>query len=228
MAGGDAFWHPLPGGSGGGAGSVVSVDDPVVFSDHHGADLGYDAEFDAIGTTLPSGWAWVNQGSATFALRAGAGVIAVPANTGDSIRALVRDLPSEATWDIKAKVSAPITTADFQGYGLVLVDTTNSRLMFHQATTQSGQVDTNRWSSFTATAAGAGTASARGYVQYVRIRKNSATSYDFGWSVDGVAWRWNATAFNVSTHMTINKMGFAGNTNGAGAFDVACHWFRVR
>lgn len=191
--------------------------------------LSYDVEFDTDGSSLPAGWSWVNQGSATWAQAFGAGVLTHPGNASDDVKAIVRALPTESTWTATAKIG--IGTPDTTGYvvGMCLRDSASGKLFvlgtrhtrtfagFHFASP----------TSFTSTQFT--TINIGDMFRYVRIRRNSATSWDLQGSPDGVAWLRAASAVNVTTTLgTPDQIGLVvyriGATETVGSF----HWFRVR
>lgn len=63
---------------------------------------------------------------------------------------------------------------------------------------------------------------------YLRIKKNSATSYDFSVSPDGCAWVRLLGAHDPSAFLTIDQIGFGILPGTVVTESVACHWLRLR
>lgn len=228
--GGIGFWDPIPASTppDGGGGALPSIDDPVLFAEVFGPDLGYDQEFDrTAAATLPAGWSWFNQGTATYRERFGAGIVTPPAPASQQHRGIVRPIPVEPAWTLTAKITASGANFNFSWYGLLLTDGTKM-VQLRVANDNSGTLSTYNDS---AGAGGAGIASnqARDDSPYFRMSKASASSYAFEFSQDGLTWRTVHAGYNVGAFMTPTHVGFVtGATNGPGIVEVACHWLRVR
>lgn len=214
----------IAGGGGGSGFNPIPVDDPANWS----ADLGYDYEFGATSSALPAGWAWFNQGSGTYAESFGAGVVSHPGQVGDNVKGVARALPTEATWTATAKVALTTQDSNYVMGGILLHDTVSGKAtLFGLRTTHTVAADD--WASGTAySAVRISPFSVIGAPVYFRVKRNSATSWDFLHSNDGVAWRTAVAGSNLSTFMTPNRIGFGVLRNGASQALVACHWFRVR
>jgi hypothetical protein len=225
---GGAAWEAVP--AGGGAGTTV--DDPDTFDAVYGADLGYDVEFDGSGSSLPSGWSWLNQGAATFAERLGAGTLSFPAASGDNIRGLYRALPTESTWQAIAKLSVttgtPASTATIAG--MFLREAASSELTFAEVLfTTTPKYEVIRMNSPTSFNAASTSVTGQALSTfYMRVKRNSATSYDFSISADGIGWYTYASAHNPSAFMTADGLGFGASFNNNIVGALSCHWFRVR
>lgn len=211
-----------------GSGGSGDVDDPATW----GTDLGYDYEFTGSGSTVPSGWAWVNQGGATYTEAYGAGLIHAPNQVGDQVRAIVQAVPGTSSWTLTAKLGVAATPLNYAGCGLILRDSSSGKLVL-LVNNGAGTLNNQKWNSVTSYNSEITTKSTnqRGQSYYVRVRKNSATSYDFGLSQDGVAWAYTVSGFDLSAWMTLSHFGWFANVNNAGNTDpaqTACHWFRVR
>jgi hypothetical protein len=205
---------------------VRSIDTPW------GGDLGFDYEFDGNLSAPPSGWAWVNQGSATYAERYGLGGIALPASASMSTRSIVRSLSgAPSTWQATMKLSGLGGSANYSFFGMTLrnnsagtqvnlwLDSTSaiSTQKLDNATTLNGSP------TYTFVAM-----SEPPRTLLFRITKNSATSWDFHISSSGVVWFPVDLARDVSGHLTPDEIGFIGNTQNSLPMNVACHWFRLR
>lgn len=217
------YWPDVP---------VLSPDDPVAFAAHYGPGIGYDVEFDGSGTSLPSGWSWVNQGAATYEERLGAGVISLPVSA-NNMRGIMRALPSESTWTAYAKVS-----------GLFPNNGTNAAVTFAMRESATDEIAMLRHTSVTASTLGTvrynttgmsgganiSTSYSTAYTgrDYFRIKRNSATSYDFAWSTDGLTWAVIDAARDLSGFFTPDQIGILSNVDVSLDTKVAVHWFRVR
>lgn len=220
----------IPGGGGSGF-NPTPVDDPANWS----ADLGYDYEFSATSSSVPTSWAWFNQGSGTYNESFGLGVIDHPGQAGDNVKGLYRDVPSTSTWT--ATVKTDLTSLDTQYVvgGILLSDTTKATLFgFRNHDTSGGalneaSVTVDNWSTGTTySSTPFGPFSVMGVPRYFRVKKNSATSWDLLFSQDGVAWRSFLAGYNLSTFMTPTKIGFGLLKSGTGQALVSCSWLRVR
>lgn len=215
-------------GSGGG---LVTVDDPALW----GTDLGYDQEFDRNNVaTLPTGWAWVNQGSATYLERFGGGCVTVPVRSGTyDWKLLVGSVPA-GNWAATMKLSG-ISHRGGSAYPgvMVLRDSSSGKFLTlapYPDTTPVVYVDL--WTSATAYGSSIGSHDVmsnqgRDAVQYMRITKNSSTSYTFEVSTDGIAWIVVRSAYDPTATLAPDQIGFgaiADTIDGA----VACHWVRLR
>ena len=189
----------------------------------------YNHEFDGRGTSLPSGWEWLNQGSCSYAERDGAGVITVPASS-NQLRGIVRALPSEDEWEaiIEFSMARASTAADSTGEfcGLLLVNDSNVPYMLRLASTTGWA--TTQWANLSLGSgtnhASTTTAARRGLM---RVRRNSGSSWDFAVSADGVGWARLDSGRNVGSHITPTKIGFATYNNIGHVADFAIHCFRV-
>lgn len=213
----------------------LDVDNPASWTAANAADY----EFDGSGSTLPSGWTWVNQGTSTYSEATGVGTVgAVPA-ASNAFRAVVRAVPGGATWTATVKVAASLVGGgtSVNGAGLVLYENATGKAVtflhyFCGGATQFNQVAVTNWSSPTAAVgniSGPTYASGGPGVAYLRIRRNSATSWDFGESVDGVTWSDFAPAVNLTSYFTTapDRIGFAGRLESSFC-SFGCHWMRFR
>lgn len=189
---------------------------------------GYDYEFDGRGSTLPSGWEWLNQGSCTYEERDGAGVITVPASS-NQLRGIVRAVPSESEWEATLEFSTARGSAlgsDNEFSGLILVDDSNVPLMLRLASTAGWA--TSQWANLSlGSGSNLATSATRATRGLLRVRRNSSSSWDFAVSSDGVSWARLDSARNVGSHITPTKIGFATFNNTAQISDFAIHSFRV-
>lgn len=190
-----------------------------------------DEEFAADTSSLPSGYAWVNQGTATYDQKFGIGAIAHAGGTNDA-KLLVKTLPS-STWTatMKTRVSTGSGGSPNALCGFVLRESATGKLVTTGPQYTAGlQIGTHRWASATSYSSQIGAFLLATWPNYVRLRRNSATSWDVEISWDGVAWLQALAASNFSTSFTtapdqlgIYVANFSSNP-ARGSFD----WLRVR
>lgn len=197
---------------------------------------GHDQEFDATNSTsLPSGWTWQNQGTSTYRERFGAGVV-IPSTTTGQWRSIVQSLSgAPSTWDLYCKINVGInTTAAQNEWGILLTDGTIHRV-FERVLGNAGSVNYGRIANWPTASSFGSVASAvdvnTGAVpHYFRVRKNSATSFDFYLSTDGRAWILVVAGYNPSTAGAITPTHIGLTITCATGFSVemSCEWWRLR
>lgn len=216
---GSGLW--VPGAVSGGSSGPPSPDDLPASPN---AD---DYEFNATSTSLPSGWSWFNGGTSTYNEASGRGVLNLQASGSDEWRGLVRAIPAGASWTctLKATALSRQSSGSYPNVGIVLRDSATGKLYIQHFITVAIS-DTNResyqWAidyystptSFGSRKAGAEQIGMSRNIAYYRVKKNSATSYDFQVSVDGAAWLTLDAARNVSSDVTPDQIGFAVNSRG--------------
>lgn len=220
----------IVGGGGGGTGTsnLHSIDDPT---DAYwaGGDLGFDLEFDANTSSLPSGVGWVNQDSSTYTERGGAGTIARASQAGDHNYLLTRSLSgAPSTWLMTGKFTAVAGAGNYLDAGLVIRESGSGHFM-NLILRNFATAVIFKWDSPTAFNNVITTFSVPTIQTfYFRIRKNSVSSFDFEISYDGLSWRTVQAAYNVGAYITPDEYGFE-MLNGSGeAGGVSCHWIRLR
>lgn len=209
---------------------LKSVDDPGLWS----ADLGFDYEFEGSSSSLPSGWSWVNQGSATYQEDYGAGVLASPSSASSfTWRAIVRSLSgAAASWTATVKLPW-IGGRGADSYGALLLRQSSDGKMVTLGTPSSvtGGWYIDKWTTATAYnssfVSNKTTAHIRVY-EYLRIRKNSASSWDFLVSPDGLSWFPIGSAIDVGAYMTPDQIGFGTENHNSETVSASCHWLRLR
>lgn len=194
----------------------------------------YDVEFNTADTTsLPSGWSWVNQETASYRERFGAGTLTVP-SAALEIRGIVRALPSESTWTATMWATGSQignAASDAELFGLILRDSaTGKNAMLRRAST-SGVITTKSANDNFGTAANFSAARftyANGLLGF-RVKRNSATSYDFQFSADGgISWSDVDMARDMSAHFTPDQIGFFALQSLGWQCEYSIHSFRVR
>lgn len=208
------------------------IDDPANWS----ADLGFDQEFSAGTfttpvTTLPTGWSWTNQGGATYSESLGVGLLTAPANSGESLRTIVRSLSgAPATWDLYAKIEYGWDArGNYAEGGLVFRDSAGAACMMLGSYLGADYASRAviKWTSNSALAFPFLGNQLYSPYKYWRIRKNSATSYDYFASTDGKSWNPFLLAHNPA--FTPDQIGLALNrNNGSLAIDLGISWMRLR
>lgn len=163
----------------------------------------FDEEFSRDNvSTIPSSMSWINQGTATYLERYGAATITIPQSTLN-VRGLAKTMPAGSTWDIITKVvpSAQRTS----NFNAVFLGLRNPAGQLYQVWADASRgfftIAFNSPTSFNSQSSAIGLAQG-GPAIYLRMRRNSATSYDFGVSRDGRAYQMFSLAqnpFGVST-----------------------------
>lgn len=195
----------------------------------------FDEEFDreSAPTSLPTGFAWVNQGTATYVEEYGAGHLSVPAAVGSNLRGIFKTLPTATAYAITSKCGIAYS---FNNYvspcPLVLRESATGKL-YSLGLNATRQMVTMTWASVTAGASTITQWNCGFAPMYWRIKKNSATSWDFAASQDGISWFTLAAAANVNTFFTTapDQIGMAAESNNqsvAAPLDLSSHWMRFR
>jgi hypothetical protein len=207
------------------------VDDP----EEWGPNLGYDVEWAPGGTAVPSGWAWVNQGTATATRTKGKLLLSEPtAASGNELRLIERAIPSESTFEATVKMSGRFwPPAGTFGHFICLRDSVSGKISAFGFNGQGSSTwSMGRWdwtNASTSSATSLTTTDAALVPRFWQIKKNSATSWDFRLSIDGVVWDTYTAAHNVTTFL-----GTAPTHIGVGLWRnnqvtaMAVDWFRVR
>jgi hypothetical protein len=185
----------------------------------------FDYEFEATGDTLPSGWQWLNQGTSTYREQYGAGYLTAPTGEGHNNRVMYRSISTDPSFEYRAKFRlVSVRNASFFQTGFFLTDGTRLAVAGYD----------NRgakwilWNTPTSynTESG-GFPLMLGDTLYLSLRKNSATSWDIGYSTDGVVYSYYYTGVNFGAFLTPTGLGFGfQNENSVGLQTVACEWFR--
>ncbi|TXH11872.1 MAG: hypothetical protein E6R04_00105 [Spirochaetes bacterium] len=187
-----------------------------------GAPSIYDLEFDTDTSTIPSGWAWLNQGTSTYNQKFGCGVLSTAINADSiiTLRGISRDLPSESTWTATAKIIGT-NLRSTESFGLILEDSTNGDYVTF-GKNMSG-ITVSHYSDYT-TKVSELTPIDISDISYFRVKYISPTNVDFLISSDGVSWNSISTGYNLSGKLTsASKLGVFSSNN-----EVAAHWLRIR
>jgi hypothetical protein len=218
-------------GGGGGGGTGDPVDDPAEW----GTDLGYDAEWASGDPAVPTGWAWVNQGTATATNTFGRCLITEPtAASGNQLRMIEQAIPSSSTFTATVKMVGRFwpAAATF-GHFIHLRDSVSGKITafgFNGQSSSTWSLGRWDWTNATTSSATSITANDAALIpRYWRINKNSATSWDFQVSINGVVWDTYTAAHNVTTFL-----GTAPTHIGIGLWrnnvvtSMSADWLRIR
>lgn len=187
-----------------------------------------DYEFEGSGSILPSGWSWFNQGTATYTEESGAGVINMPASpASNNFRGIYRAVPAGATWDVRVKLSHIFPSDSFSEVGVSLHDAANSKLVTFEVR-GTGALEVNRFTYTAFDIAVKTMGSIYLHPAYLRIRKNSSTSYDFLFSRDGRCWLTFLAAYDPTVWLTgtISLAIHANVTTHSYTAALACEYLR--
>jgi hypothetical protein len=209
-----------------------SIDDLAMFNSIYGAALGYDYEFEGSGTSIPSGYSWFNQGTSTYREEGGVGVITLQNASGDNIRGITRSLSGfPSTWEAFGKFSFTARDANNAFAGFALRQSSDGKLVTWVGINGTG-AESWKWNS--PTGSNSAVVSQQGVYGlsrtgfYLRLKRNSATSFDYKVSADGRTWRTLATAQDFSAFMTADEIGFVAACSDNSSAEMACHWIRIR
>jgi hypothetical protein len=207
----------------------LSIDNPDLW----GTNLGYDEEFNDFSSSLPSGWAWKNQSTSTYSESFGKGVVVAPAAAGIHWRGIVRPVPTPSSYELITKMSWNSRSGNESATGIGFTDSGTKLLSFYwYSLSGTSSMYLVSWTDLDgggpSVKSGPITPSPIGMPTYLRIRKNSATSYDFAFSPDGVMWYTLVSGYDVSAILTPTHVGFLSYNSASYAWNQGFNWFRVR
>jgi hypothetical protein len=198
----------------------------------------YDQEFDRIGvnSTLPTGWSWVGQGSATYEEQYGWGSIVTPGyspTSGYQHWMVVRSLPSAATWTATAKIAGAFPKSATAGAG------SNPTMLLRESTTgkfitiEPRQHLSALYSvTYTGPTTGGAVLTSPAWVatigpQYLRFARTATSTYVLSASMSGSTF---VPFYTWTSSFTPNQVGFgaAQEIGPLGAAVAHCDWLRVR
>lgn len=193
----------------------------------------YDYEFEATSSSLPAGWSWVNQGTSTYSEALGVGALDLTLGAADEARHIVRGINTGGSWTLTAKLMAFSigATGTTPSRHIVLRDSATSKEMRFSLLTD-GTAVVDYYTNVTTFSARRGAtvtllpSQILGALYYVKIVKNSASSWDWYVSVDGAGWMPMHTGINVSTDLTPDQFGVGGNMRARRTL-VNVGWFRT-
>jgi hypothetical protein len=217
--------------AGGGGSTLRNVDNPsdALWS---GTPTGTDLEFETdvtAGSTLPSGWTWVNQGTTTYEQTGGAAILKPPTSgTTEFPRMIVLAIPTATTWTMTMKIGGFQDVSNWIRQGLVLRRASSGHYTMMSQGAAAFQV--NDWTA-TGTFAGSENASAgNSYMQnfYMRVTKNADGTFTFMKSPDCLSWNAVAGWVSRAAYDTYDQVGLAVNAFASGIQQFAFHWVRFR
>lgn len=190
--------------------------------------LGFDYEFNASSSSLPSGWSWINQGTATYQENYGAGLLVGTTQSGENYRGVVESFAgAPSTWTLTAKMDFAIGNTQSSGGGLMLRESSSGKFYIF-GMNYFLDVQLNHWASTTSVTGTDVTTNVAMTPSYFRVIKHSATSFDFLYSTQGTAWTTAIGAYNAS-YCVPDQIGFGVDANGTTYTpQLACNWLRVR
>jgi hypothetical protein len=193
-----------------------------------------DQEFQAETSSLPSGWSWFNQGSSTYAETLGAGAVKVPQeNAGWQFRGVVRAVPAGSSWTVTFKIvgqQAVDTAQNCMGPCLIMREASSGKLYAFGAYLGATNPDIRILQMASPTSLNSTITNKNAHdakARYWRVKKNSATSFDFMASADGRQWVTFLAAHNPSGYLTIDEVGFGLSLSGTADGYSACEFYRV-
>jgi hypothetical protein len=186
--------------------------------------------FDTDTTSLPSGWAWRNQGSAAWQQILGKGVLTIPSGS-TNLRMIERNVPPDSSWVAITRFTITGAALNIGGGMGLWRDANNSGFRFVRVNNSANTLV--QW--FTAPSTYSGDTAFQNIPSdatvgvYLAIRKNSATSWDFLVSPNGVTWATILGAYNVQTNLTAapDKVFLFGDTNTGGNGSVDFDFFVI-
>lgn len=206
----------------------VDVDGYYDFASIYGVDQGYDYEFNATTTSLPSGWNWINQGTSTYEEGFGYGVM-VPEIAGSLYdwRILVQSLPV-GDWTAWASVTGESLFGDYSP-GLVFRDSSTgafAQIMVNYNTNSADWYFATWDDEFTyVTTIAYGTI--RGsQIKYIKA-ETIGSDMNIYFSADGIGWIKAVSTWTMT--MTFDQIGFgATNSHFTERTYVGLRWLRIR
>lgn len=189
-----------------------------------------DDEFASGSSVNLSLWTWLQQGTATAAVKNSCLNLAVPTNSGDTPRMLYQTLPT-APWTFLAKVAVSVSaTSNYFETGLGLYDSANGKVQtFGPA--WDGSAHMSSWvGSLTTGLAWAnetvwtflGNCTGWAYLQLACV----GTTITFSVSYDGVAFTTIYSGSLTANLTSPSKVGLIFNNNGSRTGNLVCDFFR--
>ena len=208
---------------------TAGVDDLLAFNAAFGASTALDYEATDSGTSAPSVFSWVNQGTASVARRLDALILTRPYVSAPNWALLVQTPPT-APYTITAKLNSGFASgANFASSGLVLRDSSGGKFI-NIGPDIDGAVGiaVKKWNSPTNfSAKPIGPQTQHRSALYVKAVVTS-TRFDLYWSPDGVVWDFYFGE-TIATFLTaINSIGVGMDPENSATGELSLHWWRVR
>ena len=186
---------------------------------------GYNYEFTATTTSLPTGWSWVNQGGATYTEKFGRGYFTLPASSASTLRGAFQSFANPATYTVTAKLHRTgIFTANYGQHGIAFRDSVSTKVLVFWWDTRG--LTWARWTADTLSTEGTFIPLSLGDTLYMRVVRTSPTNWDLYGSTDGAEWAWIINT-DVSAWLTPNQIGIMANTTYNRVSTHAVEFFRV-
>lgn len=214
--------------------ALYGIDNPLAFIDAFGAASAYDCEFDRTTnpTTRPTNWVMQNDNSTTYLEQNGVGILTSASGYNDVAKpvCMVQPVSAASSYTMIGKARTWYAAGQQVGVstGLIITDGTKGVGICWNT---NPLVLTSYWaniaSTYTTTITSVAVTNDQANICYWKIKKNSATSYDFSYSYDGTVWLVLTSAYDVSSVLTPTHFGFMFR-QGSGSQTMAMDWFRVR
>lgn len=187
--------------------------------------------FSTIDTTTK--WTWRNRGATTFL--AAQQSFCVLSDTGVPVTnnwRIIEQTITDTTFSVTTKISYASKAAAFNNVGLIVLDSTNGRLLnFGPAEDASNcYIQLNKYNSVTSynSSPYSQVVNKTGLTGYYRMRKDAAKKFYADISQDGVMWAnvWSeAGSTFIESSGKVNRIGVGVNANGASVIANGAFWF---
>jgi hypothetical protein len=182
-------------------------------------------------TTLPTGWSWHNQGTATYTEHSGSGTLVSPA--GSNTAHIVAAIPSASTFKARCELVVSAKAATFVRSQMLVSRTTNSTAVVLDTVWESAVSGVDKYiTNFVTFSAAQGTTLGMygGTPTFIEIEKLSATSWTFRVSMDGKVYVPVLSAYDVTAHLggAPDEIGWGFSCSNGVVAGCSCHWFEVR
>ena len=199
------------------------------------SDLGY--EFNALNTTtLPTGWAWLNQGDATYYEDNGCGTIFNP-NSGmgspDDVAAIIQPITFTYPFTIWANICIGLGPTNYNSAGIVMYASGSGQLTAFNLGVGGSfwQYGWTQWSDPTSFSGSGGNPifGPLPNFRYWRVIFTADNNWELDLSDNGYAWWQVITGYDPSGFETgFDHLGFFADANGGGDAYLSAHWLRFQ
>ena len=206
-----------------------------VYDDLPAFDSVLSYEFNALNTTsVPSGWAWLNQGDATYYEDNGSGTLYNP-NSGssspDDVSAIIQPITFSYPFTVWASVSLGLGLGNYCSAGIVMYASGSGQLTAFALGT-GPTFFTYGWSQWTdpttfSSSGGQPTPGPLPNFRYWRVIFTSESDWELDLSDNGYAWWQVVTGYDPSGFETgFDHLGFFADANGGGDSYCSLQWMR--
>ena len=216
---------PRGGGGSGGQPSATVWHPPNTIDNVIPSGLIYDYEFGATTTSPPSGWSWVNQGSATYSEALRGGALSLATGSGFGLSFIAQSIPSGSSI-VTAKLLLGCQNLTSVNAGLVFYDSVSTKLSI-LGINYAGSVVIIEATSPTVYSANPLSVNPSVSPLYFQVDYGSLSAVTFSYSADGQTWIAADSAYDMSAHVTPNSIGFGIDNERAGDVGLTCCFFRV-